>query len=135
MRRRLLPALATAVVLAVLAAGCGTDDNSTKSAGTGPSTTTAGANDKASLSGAGSTFVATILQEWIKQYKNSAPGVTLNYQSVGSGAGIQQLTAKTVDFAGSDVMLKPEEQAALGGSDATFQIPWVAGGIAVEYNL
>lgn len=136
MRRRLFPGLAAAIAVALLAAGCGSDDNSTKSAGGGGVTTTAiGASDTATLAGAGSTFVATILQEWIKQYKAAAPGVTLNYQGVGSGAGIQQLTAKTVDFAGSDVVLKPEEQASLGGADATAQIPWIAGGIAVEYNL
>jgi phosphate transport system substrate-binding protein len=61
--------------------------------------------------------------------------VTLNYQSVGSGAGIQQLTSKTVDFAGSDVPLKDSEVAATGGPGAVVQIPWTAGGLAVEYNL
>ena len=61
--------------------------------------------------------------------------MTINYQAVGSGAGIQQLTSKTVDFAGSDVALKPEEQAATGGAGAVVEIPWIAGGIAVEYNL
>jgi phosphate transport system substrate-binding protein len=135
MRRLAISAVAPALVVGLLAAGCGTDDNSTKPADRGPTTTSAGASDKATLSGAGSTFVATILQEWIKQYKTAAPGVSLNYQSVGSGAGIQQLTAKTVDFAGSDVVLKAEEQTTLGGPQATVQIPWVAGGIAVEYNL
>ncbi|HEX8769985.1 MAG TPA: phosphate ABC transporter substrate-binding protein PstS [Acidimicrobiales bacterium] len=130
-----LSALVPVLAVGLSAAGCGTDDNSTKSASSGPSTTSVGAADDATLSGAGSTFVATILQQWIKEYRNAAPDVSVNYQSVGSGAGIQQLTAKTVDFAGSDVALKAEEQAALGGTDATVQIPWVAGGIAVEYNL
>ncbi|MDQ6927217.1 MAG: phosphate ABC transporter substrate-binding protein PstS [Actinomycetota bacterium] len=135
MRSRLVAVCVPALALGLIAAGCGSDNNTTKSTASGPSTTAVGAGDNATLSGAGSTFVATILQEWIKQYKAAAPGVTLNYQSVGSGAGIQQLTAKTVDFAGSDVVLKPEEQATLGGADATQEIPWVAGGIAVEYNL
>jgi phosphate transport system substrate-binding protein len=94
-----------------------------------------GAGDKGTLSGAGSTFVATIMQEWIKQYAATAPGVTLNYQGVGSGAGVQQLTSKTVDFAGSDGALKEAEQAATGGVGAVVQVPWIAGGIAVEYNL
>lgn len=135
MRRRLFAFLAGPLAIALLATGCGSDNNSSTAAGNQTTSTAVGANDKATLSGAGSTFVATILQEWIKQYKDAAAGVTINYQPVGSGAGIQQLTAKTVDFAGSDVTLKPDEQTALGGTDATAQIPWIAGGIAVEYNL
>ena len=133
MRPRIL--LCASVLTFALATGaCGTDKN-TSSTSTGPTTTAAGKSDSATLSGTGSTFVAPILQEWIEQYKAAAPGVTINYQGVGSGAGIQQLTSKTVDFAGSDVTLKPEEQAALGGSGAVLQVPWIAGGVAVEYNL
>jgi phosphate transport system substrate-binding protein len=135
--RRVPMALATVVAVAALAVACGTDDNSTTTAKPGSTGTTAvaGARDHATLSGAGSTFVSTIVQEWTKQYRAAAPGVTINYQPVGSGAGIQQLTSKTVDFAGSDVTLKPEEQRATGGAGAVAQVPWVAGGIAVEYNL
>lgn len=124
-----------AVVLA--ATGCGTDDNSERLArGRGmPSGTVAGAQDHATLSGAGATFPATLVQEWIKYYSVLAPGVTVNYQPIGSGAGIQQLTAGTVDFAGSDVPLKDSEVEATGGPGAVVQIPWTAGGVAVEYNL
>ncbi len=65
-----------------------------------------------------------------------APARTVNYQGVGSGAGIQQFTAGTVDFAGSDVPLKPEElTAAEAKYGAVLQIPWTAGAIAVEYKL
>jgi phosphate transport system substrate-binding protein len=95
----------------------------------------AGADDRATLSGAGATFPATLVQEWIKQYGPLAPGVTLNYQPIGSGAGIQQLISRTVDFAGSDVPLKASEVEATGGPGAVVQIPWTAGGVAVEYNL
>lgn len=125
------------LVLATLAiAGCGTDDNSARLAPdrrTGPPV--AGADDHATLSGAGATFPATIIQEWIKHYGPLAPGVTINYQPIGSGAGIQQLTARTVDFAGSDVPLKPSEVEDTGGPGAVVQVPWTAGGVAVEYNL
>jgi phosphate transport system substrate-binding protein len=129
--------LAAALVLAVVATtGCGTDDNSARlSAGRVPSAPVAGADDQATLSGAGATFPATLVQEWIKQYGPLARGVTLNYQPIGSGAGIQQLTSKTVDFAGSDVPLKPSEVEATGGAGAVVQVPWTAGGVAVEYNL
>jgi phosphate transport system substrate-binding protein len=125
--------------VALVAGGCGTDNNtSSSSQPTTPGAVTsvfAGAGDKGTLSGAGSTFVATIAQEWIKQYRSVAPGVTINYQGVGSGAGIQQLTAKTVDFTGSDAPLSDKEQAATGGAGAVVEVPWVAGGVAVEYNL
>ena len=127
-------AVATAVALVVLTTACGTDDNTPRTA-RGAFAPGAGADDQATLSGAGATFPSTIVQEWIKQYKSVAPGVTLNYQPVGSGAGIQQLTSRTVDFAGSDVPLKESEQAATGGPGNVVQIPWTAGGLAVEYNL
>ncbi len=134
LRRRVLVAAVGTVSL--MAAACGTDDNTqTTEPGGSSGEPAAGANDKATLSGAGATFVSTMLQEWIKAYGNVAPGVTINYQPVGSGAGIQQLTSKTVDFAGSDVPLKPSEVAATGGPGAVVQIPWTAGGVAVEYNL
>jgi len=133
MRGRLAAML---VVLAVAGAACGTDDNSARlGRGRGPRTAVAGANDQATLSGAGATFPATLVQEWIKEYRQLAPRVTVNYQPIGSGAGIQQLTSRTVDFAGSDVPLKPSEVAATGGPGAVVQIPWTAGGVAVEYNL
>jgi len=136
-KRRLLAGLAALCTVALVAAGCGSDSKTTTTddTSTPDGAAAAGAADKASLSGAGSTFVQSMLQEWIKQYGKVAPGVSINYQGVGSGAGIQQLTAKTVDFAGSDVALKAEEQAAAGGAGAVVTVPWVAGGIAVEYNL
>jgi phosphate transport system substrate-binding protein len=115
---------------------CGTDDNSERlTRGRTGGAPVAGAGDRATLSGAGATFPATLVQEWIKHYSTLAPGVTVNYQPIGSGAGIQQLTARTVDFAGSDVPLKESEVAASGGPGAVVQIPWTAGGVAVAYNL
>jgi phosphate transport system substrate-binding protein len=136
MKRRLLPVLVAACAVALVTAGCGSDDNSTTSTSSGPSTTAVGANDAASLSGAGSTFVAPLVTEWIKSYKSAAPGVSLNYQPVGSSAGIEQLKGKTTtQFAGSDVVLSSQQQTDLGGPDATYQIPWSGGGIAIEYNL
>jgi phosphate transport system substrate-binding protein len=130
------PVLAIALAIVLATAACGTDDNSARlSAGRRPSAPVAGATDSATLSGAGATFPATLVQEWIKQYRPLAPGVTLNYQPIGSGAGIQQLTSRTVDFAGSDVPLKESEVAATGGPGAVAQVPWTAGGVAVEYNL
>ena len=117
--RRLVRLLAIVALSALVLSACGSDSNSSSSdttSGADSTTTTAlGANDAATLSGAGSTFVQTAMQEWIKDYGSIASKVTIDYQGVGSGAGIQQLTSKTVDFAGSDVPLKPEEQQATGG--------------------
>jgi len=136
MRSRPGAVLGVALVLLAGTVGCGTDDNSARlSAGRPPGAPVAGAGDSATLSGAGATFPATLVQEWIKQYRSLAPGVTVNYQPIGSGAGIQQLTSRTVDFAGSDVPLKDSEMSATGGPGAVVQVPWTAGGVALEYNL
>src|SRR5215213_960077 len=99
MTRRRAAVLAVASVL-MMAGACGTDDNSARlNAGRPVGAPVAGAKDSATLSGAGATFPATLVQEWIKHYGALAPDVTLNYQPIGSGAGIQQLTSRTVDFA------------------------------------
>jgi phosphate transport system substrate-binding protein len=88
------------------------------------------------ISGAGSTFVQPIVQQWIKDYGQRCPEATITYQGVGSGAGIQQLTSGTIDFAGSDVQMKADELAAAKATVGdVVQIPWSAGGIAVEMNL
>lgn len=128
--------LGLALLLSLPVTACGTDNNGPSASFGGATAVPApGAADQAILSGAGATFPASIIQEWIKQYRSVGPGVTINYQPVGSGAGIQQLTAKTVDFAGSDVPLREAEQAATGGAGNVVLIPWTAGGLAVEYNL
>jgi phosphate transport system substrate-binding protein len=137
-RRWLLPA---GVILALLAAACGTDDNTTPDGGAAGGGSSSGSGAQAAcvsgtISGAGSTFVQTIVQQWIKDFGARCPGATVNYQGVGSGAGIQQFTAGTVDFAGSDVVMTPEEQAAAEARvGPVLHIPWSAGGIAVEFNL
>jgi phosphate transport system substrate-binding protein len=132
---------AALVVVAVVAAACGSSSKSNSSAtttvpaGTTP-TTSAVACASGSTSGAGSTFVQTIVQQWIKDFEKACPGATVNYQGVGSGAGIQQITAGTVDFAGSDVPMKATEQTAAEAKlGPVLHIPWSAGGIAVEYNV
>ncbi|MEA3078431.1 MAG: phosphate transport system substrate-binding protein [Actinomycetota bacterium] len=125
--------------LALVAGACGSDNNA--SSGSSGDTTTMAPSAKVecaagSISGAGSTFAQTIVQQWIKDFYAACPSATVNYQGVGSGAGIQQFTAGTVDFAGSDVAMKPEEEAAaVAKNGPVLHIPWTAGGIAVEYNL
>ncbi len=89
-----------------------------------------------SLVGAGSTFVNPFFSRAFDQYKSVAPNVTVNYQSIGSGGGIEQFTAQTVDFGASDVPMNAKELAAVhGGSGAVLQIPVALGGVAIVYNL
>jgi len=76
------------------------------------------------ITGAGATFPAPVYSKWAEAYKK-ATGSGLNYQAIGSGGGIKQIKAKTVDFGGSDKPLKPEELAAAG----LYQFPTVMGGV------
>ncbi len=82
------------------------------------------------VTGAGSTFVAPLYSKWSSDY-NKASGVKINYQSVGSGAGIRQIEAKTVDFGASDMPLKDEELKAKG----LMQFPTIIGGVVPIYNI
>ena len=82
------------------------------------------------ITGAGATFPAPIYAKWADAY-NKASGVRVNYQSVGSGAGIQQIRAKTVDFGASDMPLKDDELA----KDGLVQFPTVIGGIVPVVNI
>jgi phosphate transport system substrate-binding protein len=89
--------------------------------------TTAAAAD---ISGAGATFPAPVYAKWAETYK-AQTGVGLNYQAIGSGGGIKQIKAKTVDFGASDKPLKPDELAAAG----LYQFPTVVGGVVPVMNL
>lgn len=82
------------------------------------------------VTGAGATFPAPIYAKWADAY-NKATGVRINYQSVGSGAGIRQIKAKTVDFGASDMPLKDEELA----KDGLVQFPTVIGGVVPVVNI
>ena len=85
-----------------------------------------------SLNGAGATFPVPIYSKWFATYAQKT-GVQINYQAVGSGAGIKQLKANTVDFAGSDAPLSNADLATIPGK--VMQIPTVAGSVAVAYNV
>jgi len=93
-------------------------------------TTFAASAQAVNLTGAGATFPYPIYAKWAEMYK-AASGNGLNYQSVGSGAGIKQIKAKTVDFGASDMPLPANELAAAG----LFQFPAVMGGVVPIVNL
>lgn len=84
------------------------------------------------LSGAGASFPAPLYQRWAADFKPKS-GVEVNYQSVGSGAGVKQFTAGTVDFGASDAAMTDEEIAKV--SQGVVLIPATAGSIVVAYNL
>ena len=83
-----------------------------------------------SISGAGATFPAPLYAKWAEGYKRTT-GVALNYQAIGSGGGIKQIKAKTVDFGASDKPLTPAELDAAG----LYQFPTVVGGVVPAINI
>jgi phosphate transport system substrate-binding protein len=125
---RLAPAVASAVALAAGLAACGSSSNDTGN----PSSSGGGASKAVTLNGAGSTFAAPVYQEWANQLKGQ--GITLNYQPVGSGAGIASLQKGTVNFAGSDPALAPEDKSGLE-KGTPVQVPMFFGAITLSYNL
>jgi phosphate transport system substrate-binding protein len=84
------------------------------------------------LSGACSTFVYPVMTRWIQDFSQSHQNVQINYQSIGSGGGIQQVKAKTVDFGASDAALTDAQLAAMS---PVVQIPESAGPVCITYNL
>jgi phosphate transport system substrate-binding protein len=82
------------------------------------------------ISGAGATFPYPIYAKWAEAYK-AKTGVSMNYQSIGSGGGIKQITAKTVDFGASDMPLTPDKLS----KDGLVQWPMIMGGVVPVVNL
>ncbi|MDB5939905.1 MAG: phosphate transporter substrate-binding protein PhoT family, partial [Polaromonas sp.] len=82
------------------------------------------------VTGAGATFPAPLYSKWAADY-NKATNIKINYQSVGSGAGLRQIEAKTVDFGASDMPLKDDELAKKG----LMQFPTVIGGVVPVVNI
>ena len=85
------------------------------------------------LVGAGASFPNPIYQKWFEEYHKVDASTTINYQSVGSGAGKAQITARTVDFGASDGPMSDEELAKAPGK--ILHIPTVAGAVVITYNV
>jgi phosphate transport system substrate-binding protein len=116
--------LASCALLALGLAACGKSSSSSSSSGTSTS------SSSSTISGAGSTFAAPVYQQW-----GSGSSLTVNYQPVGSGAGITALEGKTVDFGASDPPLKPADIATFEKVGPVQQIPMFFGAITVSYNV
>ena len=131
-QRRAMACTAFLGAAAIAVSGCGSDNGATNSATNSNSNCGSG-----SLAGGGSTFQLNIQQQWSADYRQQCSDAQVNYNPIGSGAGIQQFGAGTLEFAGSDVPMLPDEQQAAdkrcGGKAITF--PVTSGGIAVIYNL
>jgi phosphate transport system substrate-binding protein len=116
-------------------AAIGTDQVCGKGAGAKPGyQNTIGKIDggKTDLSGAGSTFVAPMMSVWTKDY--AGQGVKVAYQSIGSGGGVKQISAKTVDFGASDTPMKDSELADAKGGPV-LHVPLVLGAVVPTYHV
>jgi phosphate transport system substrate-binding protein len=124
---------AVAVACGTLATGiaaCGSDDTNSSSSGGGGDTARKGGT----LNGAGATFPAPVYSEWAARFKDKQ-GTTVNYQAIGSGGGIAQFTAGTVDFGATDSPMKDEEITAAKKKGDPVHIPTVLGAVTVSYNV
>ncbi|MBE3584175.1 MAG: phosphate ABC transporter substrate-binding protein PstS [Limnochordaceae bacterium] len=84
------------------------------------------------LTGAGATFPQPIYSKWFYEYNRIHPDIRINYQGIGSGGGIQQITQRTIDFGASDAPMTEEEMAKAPG---ILHIPTVIGAVVPTYNL
>jgi phosphate transport system substrate-binding protein len=119
-----------ALLCLALLSACSSNQTSSSS---GNSATPAAMGGGNMLTGAGSTFVNPIMSRWIADFAQQNNGQKINYQSVGSGAGIQQLKQGLVDFGASDAALDDQKLAEMPGP--VLQIPESAGPVCITYNL
>lgn len=148
-RRSIAGLVLFALVGPLALAACGSSSSSggttttTAAGNTGTTTTATGSDPYAAadlhaaggaLTGAGSTFDQPFFTRAFFTYNQANSGVTVNYASIGSGGGIKQFQANTVNFGASDVPMKASEIAAATGG-AVLQVPVALGGVSISYNL
>jgi phosphate transport system substrate-binding protein len=139
--------LAVAGVATLFLSACGGDSNSSstptaasrsptvQSTGTAAQSPCPPSGATTSLTGAGASFPYPLYSKWTSQFDKQC-GVQINYQSVGSGAGISQITAKTVDFGASDGIMTDEQVAAAEAAGGPIlHVPMTSGAVAVIVNL
>ncbi|MFF3669212.1 phosphate ABC transporter substrate-binding protein PstS [Microtetraspora malaysiensis] len=134
--------LAAAAIAGVLSlAACGTDNNTDADSGAPAAGSSAAAGGlSGTINAAGSSAQGPAIEEWKKSFQSANPGVSLNYQPSGSGAGVQAFVQGTVAFAGSDSALKddkgePAQADARCKTGKAINLPMVTGPVAVVYNL
>lgn len=120
-----LPVLMVSILLIGVVA-CSDGGNSS------PKDMAAASGDDKTLLGAGSTFIYPLFSKLFSEY-NKATGLRVNYQSIGSGGGILQLTNKTVDFGATDAVMNEEQETKAGAP--IIHIPMISGAVVLSYNL
>ena len=120
--------LAPLLAVSLSLTACGGSDTASTSGEGGAS-----GGKSVSLTGAGASFPAPLYQRWFSEYNKQNPNVQVTYQSVGSGAGVEQFLQNTVDFGASDVAMKDEEIAKV--ESGVVLLPMTAGSIVLAYNL
>ncbi|MEO6602264.1 MAG: phosphate ABC transporter substrate-binding protein PstS [Polyangiaceae bacterium] len=125
--------LFTGLLFALAACKGNQSSGAAKPAASEPLPVGAGTKDEAiSLTGAGATFPYPLYSKWISEYAKINPNVKINYQAIGSGGGIRQIVAGTVDFGATDAPMKDEESK---GADKLFHIPATIGAVVIAYNV
>lgn len=92
-----------------------------------------GPDESVSITGAGASFPAPLYQRWFQELSTQNPNLLVDYQSVGSGAGVERFTQELVDFGASDVAMKDEEISKI--DRGVLMLPMTAGSIVLAYNL
>jgi phosphate transport system substrate-binding protein len=95
---------------------------------------TSGAVSAETINAAGATFPAPIYQKWFEEFHKAHPDIQINYQSIGSGGGIRQLTEGTVDFGASDMPMTDDQLSKVTKSKV-LHFPTVLGGVVPSYNV
>jgi phosphate transport system substrate-binding protein len=134
--------LTSAIALTVGLAACqqtpptGPQGAGSTAGGNTAANTNSGGGQTVALSGAGASFPAPLYQRWFSEYNKQNPNIQISYQSVGSGAGVKQFLAETVDFGASDAPLKEDERQQFPAKRGqAIQIPMTGGSVVFAYNL
>jgi phosphate transport system substrate-binding protein len=116
--KKLVSSIALVLALSTAVAACGSSNDN-------------GGSSSGPLVGAGSTLVAPLIAKWQPDFADKS-GITVTYGAIGSGGGIDQITARTVDFGASDAPLTPDQFSA---AKEVEQIPWALAGTVASYNV
>jgi phosphate transport system substrate-binding protein len=138
----------SAMAIALSLAACGGSSTTSSSPSPGDTAASPGATPVAAatntklalasdvaITAAGASFPAPLYQRWFQDFNKINPKVQINYQSVGSGAGVEQFTKGTVDFGASDTAMKDDEIAKVPADKGVILLPMTAGSIVIGYNL
>ncbi len=121
------------VTLLAIFAAFGCDKKASPASEAPTAAVPAATHEAVALTGAGATFPFPLYSKWMSQYHALHPNIEINYQSIGSGGGIRQITARTVDFGATDAPMSQEETQKAPA--ALYHIPTTLGAVVVTYNL